>query len=122
VEQRRRGLAGTQLRSSSGDVSIPHLTAAIGAAMNPSVPSISRLARRVAARLTLLSGWAWIAAGSLVGFEVLDVLFGSFVLAPEIVPLVLLALALAWLFRERLRRARSRLRARRRLARIARGR
>jgi len=88
--------------------------------MNISVTPVARLCRRIAARLTLFSGWAWIAAGSLVGFEVLDVLFGTFVLAPELVPLVILALALAWLFRSRLRRASSRVRARWRLARMKR--
>jgi hypothetical protein len=69
-------------------------------------------------RLTLFSGWTWVAAGSLVGFEVLDVIFGTFALAPELLPLVILALALAWFFRHRLRRAWARLRARVRVGRM----
>ncbi len=83
-----------------------------------------RLARRAlrgaVRRLALLTGWTWVAAGSLIGFEAFELLFGAFALAPELLPLAILALALAWYFRERLRRARRRLRARLRLARIRR--
>jgi hypothetical protein len=50
----------------------------------------------------LFGGWTWVAAGSLLGFEMLDVVLGSFLLAPELLPLVILALAIVWLFRERL--------------------
>lgn len=76
--------------------------------------------RRLYTRATLFSGWAWIAAASLVGFETFDIIFGAFILAPEFLPLVIIALAAAWFFRERLRRARRRLRGRIRLARVRR--
>lgn len=76
--------------------------------------------RRLHTRATLFSGWTWVAAASLIGFEALDIVFGAFILAPELLPLVIVGLALAWLFRERLRRARARLRARLRLARLRR--
>lgn len=79
---------------------------------------MSALAASVWERLTVFSGWTWVAAGSLVGFEMLDVIFGTFALAPELLPLVILCLALAWLFRRRLRRAWARLRARLRVLRI----
>lgn len=49
----------------------------------------------------LFSGWIWLAAGSLVGFEVLDLVLASLGFAPEMVPMVLLALALVWWLRER---------------------
>jgi len=68
----------------------------------------------------LLTGWTWVAAGSLVGFELLDLLFGSFLYAPELLPLVILALALAWYFRERVRTAAERIRWGMRLARFRR--
>ncbi len=54
----------------------------------------------------LLGGWTWVAAASLVGFETFDFLFGAFVLAPEFLPLVIIALALIWYFRDRIRRTR----------------
>ena len=82
-----------------------------------------RLARwRVTRRLTLFSGWVWVAAISLVGFEAFEVIFGAFLLTPEFLPLVLVAFALAWVFRERLRRWRLLIRVRVRLARVRRAR
>lgn len=80
-----------------------------------SLSSLRRALDRARRRLTLFSGWTWVAAGSLVGFEMLDLIFGTFVLAPELLPLVILCLALAWYFRRRLRRAWARLRGRVRL-------
>ena len=79
-----------------------------------------RAMTRVHRRLTLFSGWTWVAAGSLIGFEMLDVIFGTFILMPELLPLVILCLALAWYFRGRLRRGWGRLRARIRLSRMRR--
>ncbi|MCL2794255.1 MAG: hypothetical protein FWD85_02990 [Microbacteriaceae bacterium] len=91
-------------------------------------PPLARIAatwtvvRRASAQtrqsLTLFTGWAWIAAGSLVGFEMLDIIFGTAVLVPELLPLVILTLALAWFCRQRVRRGWSRLRARVRLHRL----
>ncbi|QIZ98787.1 hypothetical protein [Leifsonia sp. PS1209] len=78
--------------------------------------------RRLHTRATLFSGWTWVAAASLIGFETLDIVFGAFILAPELLPLVIVGLALAWVFRERLRSGRARLRARIRVARMARAR
>jgi hypothetical protein len=63
-------------------------------------------------RLMLFSGWVWIAAVSFVGIEMFEVIFGTFVLAPEILPLVLIGLACAWFFRDRLRRLWARVRTR----------
>ncbi|OJX77495.1 hypothetical protein [Leifsonia sp. 71-9] len=76
--------------------------------------------RRLHTRATLFSGWTWVAAGCLIGFEMLDVVFGAFILAPELLPLAILGLALVWQFRDRLRRARVSLRVRVRLARVRR--
>lgn len=73
--------------------------------------------RRLHTRATLLSGWTWVAAASLIGFEALDIVFGAFILAPELLPLALIALAAAWLLRERIRRASGRLRLLLRIAR-----
>lgn len=69
-------------------------------------------------RLQMFGGWTILAAGSLVGIEALEIIFGFTVVAPEFVPLVLLTLAIAWLFRKHLRRVRVRLGARYRLRRI----
>ncbi len=68
----------------------------------------------------LFTGWTWVAAGSLVGFEMLDLIFGTFLFAPELLPLLILGLALVWYFRDRLRRSWRRARARIRLARLRR--
>ena len=68
----------------------------------------------------LLGGWTWVAAASLIGFEAFDILFGAFVLAPELLPLVIIALALGWYFRERIRAVIRRWRIRARAARVAR--
>ncbi len=61
------------------------------------------LLRRRVERLTWpfwrFGTWMFLAAGALVGFEVLEVVLGGFILAPELVPLVLLALATAWAVR-----------------------
>lgn len=77
-----------------------------------------RSIRRIAARATLFGGWIWFAAVSLIGLETFEIIVGTFALAPELLPLVILGLALAWYFRERLRRALRRARAFRRLRRI----
>jgi len=63
---------------------------------------VRRARHAVSRRLILFSAWVWIAAISLVGVEMLDVVFGTFVLAPEFLPVVLLAFAVVWWFRERL--------------------
>ena len=80
-----------------------------------------RLVRwHIVRRLALFSGWVWVAAISLVGFEMFEVIFGAFLLAPEFLPLVIIAFALAWVFRERVRRLRLVVRVRVRLARARR--
>ncbi|GGC81480.1 hypothetical protein GCM10011512_05210 [Tersicoccus solisilvae] len=79
-----------------------------------------RLYRRVAVRVTLFGGWVWFAAGSLIGFEAFEILFGSFALAPECLPVVILGLALTWYFRSHLRRSWRRIRAYRRIKRMRR--
>lgn len=76
--------------------------------------------RGVAERLTLFSGWTWVAAGSLVGFEMLEIIFGGFILAPELLPLAILTLAILWLFRERIQTLRKRAYVRRRARRARR--
>lgn len=72
------------------------------------------LLRRRLRRSTLLlwrfSTWVWLAAGALVGFEVLELVLTGLLAAPELVPLLLLVLALIWLFRRGIRRAALRLR------------
>ena len=77
-----------------------------------------RAARRLGMRVTLFGGWVWFAAGSLIGFEAFDILFGTFALAPEMLPLVIFGLAMTWYFRGHLRRTWTRARAYRRLRRI----
>ena len=72
----------------------------------PNIPTIAELraaARRLRDRLSALTGWGWVAAASLVGFEGLEVLLGSMVAAPEFVPVVILILAVAALIRNRWR-------------------
>jgi polyferredoxin len=66
---------------------------------------IRRLLLRIERRLTLSTGWVWVAAISFVGIEMFDVVFGAMLLAPEFLPVVLLGLALVWWFRESLRGA-----------------
>jgi len=83
---------------------------------------VPRLCSRVAMRATLFGGWVWFAAGSLVGFEAFDIIFGTFALAPELLPLVILGLALTWYFRGQFRRFSTRARAYRRLRRLRAGR
>jgi len=70
------------------------------------------LVRVIEGRLTLFSGWTWVAAGSLVGFEMLDIVLGGLLLAPELLPVAILLLAGIWYFRRGLRRLWTRLRAR----------
>jgi hypothetical protein len=70
--------------------------------------------RRLHLRLALFSGWVWVAAASLVGFEVLEILLGTMIAVPEALPIVLLALAAVWYFRRTLSRAWRRLTLRRR--------
>ncbi|PZE77831.1 hypothetical protein [Curtobacterium sp. MCBD17_019] len=79
-----------------------------------------RVRHRAARHLMLFSGWVWFAAASLVGFEMFDMIFGTFLLAPELLPVVLIGLAFAWYFREALRRTKGSIRVRLRLARMRR--
>jgi hypothetical protein len=58
---------------------------------------------RTRSRLLLFSGWVWVAAGSLVGFELLEILLGGLIAVPEVLPVVLIALAFAWYFRRGIR-------------------
>ena len=81
-----------------------------------------RLYRRVALRALSFGGWVWLAAGSAIGFEAFDILFGTFAIAPELLPFAILGIALVWYFRERLRRLTARARAYRRLRRLGGGR
>ena len=81
-----------------------------------------RLYRRGALRALSFGGWVWLAAGSAIGFEAFDILFGTFALAPELLPFAILGIALVWYFRERLRRLTARARAYRRLRRLGGGR
>ncbi|BDZ48155.1 hypothetical protein GCM10025867_03960 [Frondihabitans sucicola] len=80
----------------------------------------SRALGAVSARLTLFSGWTWIAAGSLIGFEMLEIVFSSFLLVPELLPVVLLVLAGVFFFRARIVSMRARLTIRIRAARASR--
>lgn len=70
-----------------------------------------RFILRIATRAALFGGWIWCAAASLVGLETFEIIVGTFALAPELLPLVILGLALAWYFRERVRRTSRRARA-----------
>ena len=45
-----------------------------------------RLVHRMVMRATHLGGWVWLAAGSLIGFEAFDIIFGTFALAPRATP------------------------------------
>ncbi|HXR43395.1 MAG TPA: hypothetical protein VN759_01225 [Pseudolysinimonas sp.] len=55
--------------------------------------------RRRTRSLWRFTGWVWVAAGSLVGFEALELILTGLLAAPEFVPLVLIVLAAAWFFR-----------------------
>lgn len=67
-----------------------------------------RSIHRLHLRLSLFSGWIWVAAASLIGFEALEILLGAFITAPELLPLALLALAAIWVLRRTLTRRRRR--------------
>lgn len=73
-----------------------------------------RILRNWSIRITLFTGWTWVAAVSLIGFESLEIVFGSFILAPEFLPLAILTLAGIWYVRERIRGATRRSARRRR--------
>ncbi|MFJ4167289.1 hypothetical protein ACIPY5_17185 [Microbacterium sp. NPDC089698] len=45
--------------------------------------------------------WVYLAAGAFLGFEGLEALLGAMLIAPELVPLVLLALAVVWTAKRR---------------------
>ncbi|CAN5339519.1 hypothetical protein BH11ACT4_BH11ACT4_24330 [soil metagenome] len=80
----------------------PHASSAV--VQGPNIPTIAELRnafRRLIVRLSVLNGWAWVAAASIVGFEGLEVLLVSMVAAPEFVPLLIVALALAAVIRNR---------------------
>ena len=64
-----------------------------------------RVRRGIERRAALFTGWVWVAAISFVGVEMFEVVFGTLLLAPEFLPVVLLGLAAAWYFRESLRTA-----------------
>jgi len=75
----------------------------------------ARLRRRLS-RLTWplwrFTTWIWVAASALVGFEMLEVILGGMLLAPELVLPVLLVLAIAWQLRDGIGRGIQRLRRR----------
>jgi hypothetical protein len=79
---------------------------------------VRRIRSRSARLLMVSSGWVWVAAASLVGFEMFEVVVGTFLLAPELLPVVLIGLASAWYFRAALRRTTRWVRVRLRLARL----
>jgi hypothetical protein len=81
---------------------------------------VRRVHSRAARLLVVSSGWVWVAAASLVGFEMFEVIVGTFLLAPELLPVALVGLALAWYFRTTLRRTAVSIRVRLRLARMRR--
>ncbi|OZB83258.1 hypothetical protein [Microbacterium sp. 13-71-7] len=58
----------------------------------------ARAALRHAVRMEV---WIYLAAGALLGFEGLEALLGAMLIAPELVPLVLLALAVVWTAKRR---------------------
>lgn len=73
----------------------------------PTIPTIAQLhnaIRRMTDRLSIFTGWAWVAAVSVIGLEGLEVLLGSLLGAPEFVPLAILTLALVAVIRNRWRR------------------
>jgi len=75
-----------------------------------------RVRRRISRRFTLFTGWVWVAAFSFIGIEMFEVVFGTFLLAPELLPLALVGFAACWYFREQLTSARRRFRLAARLA------
>ncbi len=70
----------------------------------PTLPQIFGTIRRLTDRLKLLSGWSWVAAASLIGFEGVEVLILGMLAAPEFVPAVILALAIVAVVRDYWRR------------------
>lgn len=45
--------------------------------------------------------WAYFGASALIGFEGIEIVFGVFILAPEVIPFVLLLLGLTWAAKSR---------------------
>lgn len=83
----------------------PHGSAAL--IQGPDIPTLAQVfgtIRRLIDRLKLLSGWSWVAAASLIGFEGVEVLMVGMLAAPEFVPVVILTLAIVALVRDRWRR------------------
>lgn len=64
----------------------------------------TRRLRWWAAPLWRLNTWMILGAAAVVGFEGLEALLGTFLLAPELLPFALLAIAVYWVFRDRLGR------------------
>lgn len=60
--------------------------------------------RWVTLPLVRVSTWTYLAVGALVGFEALEIAFGAFILAPELVPLAVVGLVLQEVLRRSLRR------------------
>jgi hypothetical protein len=58
---------------------------------------------RVVLSVYMINTAMWMAAGVLVGFEALDALIGGMIVAPEVVPLLLAALAFWWWVKSRRR-------------------
>lgn len=78
----------------------------------------SRWRHRVLLSLVRASTWIYVAAAGVIGFGGLEVMFGAFLVAPELLPFAVAALALVWVLRREWRRLRLRmLRLRRRLSR-----
>ncbi|MFE6736723.1 hypothetical protein [Microbacterium sp. NPDC057650] len=83
----------------------------------------SRWRHRMLLSMVRTSTWIYFAAAGVIGFGGLEVMFGAFLIAPELLPFALAALALVWVLRRerrrvrlgvlRLRRRRSRRRAER---------
>lgn len=83
----------------------PHGSAAL--IQGPDIPTLAQIRntiRRLTDRLKLLSGWSWVAAASLIGFEGIEVHMVGMLAAPEFVPVVILTLALVALARDYWRR------------------
>lgn len=83
----------------------PHGSAAL--IQGPDIPTLAQIfgaIRSVIDRLTLLSGWSWVAAATLIGFEGIEVLMVGMLAAPEFVPGVILTLAIVAVARDRWRR------------------
>jgi hypothetical protein len=105
----RTGWEDESVSGVSGGLVVPAERARAGRLLHLAGLRIRRRFDRLTWPVYRFGTWMFFAAGALVGFEVLDVVFGSLLFGPEAIPVILLVLALVWAAREGIRMLRRRL-------------